>query len=1164
MSSIREELLLKAQRDTSKLVKVQRTVTRGGKTFTQNFYVKPSEVRSTDKVIGGQQNLLPAMGSVAKPAAGVLDMAYFDMLAVSDKTKALDYLKSCGITWNEHTHAGINWMRAKQALAAQGTNLGTTQVSSQSQAQNTVSAQNSQPKGSSSTFDKIASVQQELNKELADCKNGREKVVVLKKKIGIDGCEYMAEQFGVTWDKNDHAAINWMRLSAALQKYFDEKDGTVSPKNVSSSAPKKNSDELPTPKDATQRKQNIIKILNSITSESDLESFISVGMLPEDDVSKSFILDKLAPKYATFAAAHLKKTTSSSGKNRSNRNNYWGFADQVAYDLNYEGCAKKVVGKGLQHLYSTFNMAMITDPRSQMSTLVGDYASRRNRVNTTFGIMTDLNDAFDFYTTDAFAEDRMGIMEGKYMTNKGYTGNNPEEYEKRYDYEKEGFVRAMRIIQQKYPQLEEKCNEMADTYDEMMRICSGNPKMLDLVLSQDSWVNGNTDGSPDTWNFGSTFSRRIEPNDVRETIRVIDLQYKTLIQVMKEKGMSDDAIVKTLKETWYNDDLTRFNLCDESGNIIDTVNIIDIAKDSSGMPILNDANSQRCSRRFLNYMCAKFVTDNNIDSYYDKDALEAYAQYKQIANFTTEDFLQVQEKFHQLFGYQFVKTNLNTGKEEVVDISKVDASKFGEVLGDCTAKAMFDKDKDYVLSNLLMMSMEKRIHENIVYDVDSNTSSAVNNNGRNYSGNYSYYVPTRNMRNANTRIQQNGNARYGGLVFSENDLQSKINEQLESMVTFSPDYIDHLQEFYNAKSSYQDATGEAQKATMGSVGIDIHDYYDDPLKDILYSYTTAIAHNIPKMSERGIDKLDALMAKRMDYVPYDFKAPKQKRLSDSKPASSSGSTTKSNLRSLREQALRAVNCTISVEDEMTSLQMRKDFLFNWDYRDGRTEKTPDGYSKTGRMYSGPSSWGGYDRRALFNSRFFRVNNSNMEENYDAYHEELKTSYAGKISQGIGGQQYEASDELELYHACSYAGTAGILGKTGGWFMGNQYTKTAKALGNGAYFGFKGAKSSVYCGEGSGGYHNTYASGASGDNANGCYILATVMRGKPGDSQSDNGRFRDYEIVVKTNKCIKPHHFVDISARCMDVNVKRDSKGNYIDPNNGQITHDRYGQSVSMK
>lgn len=65
MGTIMEELLMKAQRDKSKLVQVQRSVSRNGKTFMQNFWVLPSQVRATDKVIGGQQNLLPQPGSVA-------------------------------------------------------------------------------------------------------------------------------------------------------------------------------------------------------------------------------------------------------------------------------------------------------------------------------------------------------------------------------------------------------------------------------------------------------------------------------------------------------------------------------------------------------------------------------------------------------------------------------------------------------------------------------------------------------------------------------------------------------------------------------------------------------------------------------------------------------------------------------------------------------------------------------------------------------------------------------------------------------------------------------------------------------------------------------------------------------------------------------------------
>lgn len=1159
MGSIKEELLLKAQRDVSKLVKVQRMVTRGGKTFAQNFYVQPNQVKSTDKVIGNQQNLLPAMSSVPKPAAGVLDKAYFDMLASSDKTKALEYLKSCNVSWSENSHAGINWMRAmqafKSALGAQNGTQSSTQPNSQQSNSNPKTAQNNQPTGQA-----VVNLDSATKTELNACKNGKEKVIVLKKKLGQDGCIKFAESLGVTWNKHDHAAINNMRMSMALQEYFDKLYGTTSPKNDNSkkktdSKPKDNPDEIKAPANATPRQQNIVNIINSITDTSEIETFTSVGMVPEDDVSKAFILEKLAPKYAVFAAAHL-KTTSSGSKSRSNGNYASGFADQIAYDLNYEGCAKKVVGQGLSQLYDMFNMAMITNPRSQIATAQGDFNSRRGKSNSMLGILSDFNEVYSQYTTDEYADASSGVLRGSYMTNMGYTGGDPEVYEKRYDVEKEGFVRAIRSIQKKYPQLKAKGDEMVADYNEIMKICKGNPNLLNCVLYRDNWSDDSTDGKPSTWRFGeSIVDKRTAPNDARETIRVIDLQYNALMKLFKDKGMSEEAIKNTLADSYWNDDFNNFQLHDENNKVVETVDV-HMVKDENGTLILNDENSKKTSSNFIRYMHAKFASEHGLNvPGYCENALNAYKQYQQIASITEEDYLKIQDKYHKIFGQQYTTTDLNTGKTEVVDLTKLSAKSFDYSLGDCKVTQTHDKDLDYILSNLSMMSMETRIHRSIVREVGRNPSSKLNGGGTDMSKNYSFYIPTNRELNQNTRVKSGAGWGNNSSQFTLDELNAKVNEQLDSLKTYSPEYIEKVAEYYNAKSSYQNATGEATKANMRSVGINVSEYWDNPLKDILYNYTTAIAHNIPKMSERGTDKLDALMAKRMDYVPYDFKAAKQKRLSDTKTTKASSGSQGSELKRLREELFKSVHCTISVEPDDVSLQMRKDFMKNWDYRDNHTETTPDGFTKTEKLYSGSKAFQGKDRRALFNSRFFKVNNSNMEDDYSEYQQQLKADTT---------LDAKASEELELYHACSYSGVAGILGKTGGWFMGNQYTKVAKALGNGAYFGYKGGKSSVYCGEGSGGYHNIEASGADGDNANGCYILATVMRGKSNDSQSDHGRFRDYEIAVKNNKCIKPHHFVDISARALDINIKRDGQGNYVDIRTGQITHDRYGQSVNMK
>ena len=40
--------------------------------------------------------------------------------------------------------------------------------------------------------------------------------------------------------------------------------------------------------------------------------------------------------------------------------------------------------------------------------------------------------------------------------------------------------------------------------------------------------------------------------------------------------------------------------------------------------------------------------------------------------------------------------------------------------------------------------------------------------------------------------------------------------------------------------------------------------------------------------------------------------------------------------------------------------------------------------------------------------------------------------------------------------------------------------------------------------------------------------------------------------------------MDISCRSLNVNVKRDSQGNYLDWETGEITHDKYGTKIDMK
>lgn len=1155
---------MKAQIDRSKLVQVQRMVSRGGKTFPQNFWVKPSEVKSTDKVLQGQQNLLPKAGSVPKPAAGVLDKAYFDSIE-SDRAKALDYLKSCGISWTENAHAGINWMRAKQALNAalggQGTTKTSSQVKSQPQSNKTVSAQNSQSNGQQITLT------QKQQDELNDCKNGREKVVVLKKLLGANGCMDYARSIGVSWDEHTHTAINNMRMSMALQTYFDTVDGTVSPKggapkgnkNAAGNSGNKNPDELPVTANDSERTKAMKTLINGISDETELKNFASIGMIPEDDVSKSFLLDKLVPKYAVFAAAHAPKTSSGSSQKRYNSNSSYGFADQMAYDLKFEGCKKEVVGQGMKKIYENFNMAILVDPRSEIGVNFGRHAYSSRFTNTTLGILGDLRSAFSQYTTDDYIN-QQSYYGGKYVTNLGYTGTNPKTYTARYDKDKEGFVRYLRQIMKDNPQSAMACARMIDDYDEIMGMVEHNPIMLENVLGSSSWWSDKPDEveygdnrSTDLGRLARQWNSNITPWQAKTTISSVNKQKDLIVSTLLDRGLSIEAIEKTLNKSWYNDNLKDFHVYDENGD--DTGQRIDFTTIvKNGVPVLKettDSGKSHPDQRFGN-QTLKYIHDAFVKEYLqpdlESDCLDDMEYLKQIADFSEDKYLQVHDRVFRLFG-QHPEQLQSDGTYKTIDATQLNAHNFSSDCSSCLfEKNNSDSKEDLVYTHLLMASLTHRANTEIVDDISDNFASKLNQQGGDYSGNYTYYSADKMSGQSERRKQYSGQDwKAPDAKYTVDELNAQIQTQMESMPQFSTDYLSKVSDFYNAKSNYQDAAAEAKKDTFGKVGINLEDYTDEPIKDVLFQTMNGFAQFIPSMSARGKDKLADLMAKRMDYVPFDYSSPTQKKLSDLNPKKSNQSAPKTDLRKLREDLLKAANCTVAVEDEDTSLQMRKQFLQDWDYSDGHAITDPSGRQVQGRKYSGPNSFNGRDRRALFNSRFFRVKNSNMEQPFQDYKTELTDS---------------EKKEYELFHGCSYASTAGIIGKTGGWFMGNQYTKVAKALGNGAYFGFRGGKSSVYCGEGSGGYANLDPNGAQGDRANGCYILATVMKGKPAD-HNESGGFRDWEMAVKNNKCILPHHFVDISCRSLDVNVKRDSQGYYVD-DMGNRTHDRYGKKLDMK
>lgn len=1162
--------LYKAQIDKTKLVQVQRTVSRAGKTFLQNFWVKPSQVKPADRVINGQQNLLPASGSVPAPAPGGFDKAYFDTL-VSDKSKALEYLKSCGITWNEHSHAGINWMRAMQAVKA---------MSSKGATQST-------PSQATGTID------QDTLDELKQYKTGKEKVVFLKQKLGQEGCLQFAKQQGVKWAEHTHKGINIMRMSMALQKHFDSNGsisipaptGNVGAPIGNQNAKKdkvkaeevnlKEDDKLEIPSKATKRQKNLIKLINATKDERELKAYIDVGMIPEDDVAKSFFWEKLVPKYRIFMKTDKGKAL------RKSPDQQISGADDIASWLqnNYGNIVPGIenMKDAFEQWTEYFNAAQLTHPRYVVGNAYTD-ATQTGPIG--IDIIESIRSAYSSYTRDDF--------NGEYKTNLGYDGWDSEEYKRQFNPVKDGFIKYLMHIASTNPSVVSQAKKMSLCYLGMLRKVNYNPKHLEEVLSSDIW---NSEAGAGKFINVCGYSRYkfkfLSSNDAQRTLELLDSLTDNLMLFLKRRGLSTSQIQKFLSTPAdVGDTLTSFRLVDPKHD----KSPIDLGREinpDTGRPYLDyfqeynrqartegspeipfqDNTFWRFVKDYARYKNSGADTDDTDDTQGEKlsdekrseEEIQQYSRHVMFisklqlhANLSQDDFMEIHRRSLELFGQNL--TDEDGGDVTSLDYKYMaDIAKLGTYFG---IRAKDDNpEQDLIVANLHMAYRSIKANSKInKFAPDYIPKSRRGDAHLDCSTYVDFYYPgkndpTDNWFDTNYSGLRSISQRWGNInngfackEMTADELDSKIDRQMKDTPQVTQDYRLKLKQYY--KDQYPSQTIEEEvknntrlgEFTNSSILLspdkkELSLSEGGPLKDVFFAVTNNMLSCISRL---GISSHDKQLATKMNYTPYDF---------NPKPSSNVGLDSKS-LKTLREKAFKAVHCSFSAEDQATSEKMYKDFLERFDYPESGA-KDPDGdFHK--KMYSGHRSAEGLTRKALLNSRFFRVNNSNMEEAFQDYSKKLKQT------------------PMDLFSATSYAGCAGILGATGGWDMEGKATKVSTALGPGAYFGYKAGKSIPYCGEGSGGYHFQKKSGAAGDNSNGCYILANVIRGISRlDSKTDEGSFRDWEICVKNNKCIYPHHFVDVSARAIGRSVNQDAQGNYVDLQ-GNITHDKNGVSVNIK
>lgn len=102
--------------DKSKMVQVQVTVKGKNGTFTRKQWKRASDVSSSDTVISKPDDPSTKTPKKQDTPAGNSKQRLAQMLGSHSRDEVMDFAKKNGVQWAEHSHVGINWMRASIAI----------------------------------------------------------------------------------------------------------------------------------------------------------------------------------------------------------------------------------------------------------------------------------------------------------------------------------------------------------------------------------------------------------------------------------------------------------------------------------------------------------------------------------------------------------------------------------------------------------------------------------------------------------------------------------------------------------------------------------------------------------------------------------------------------------------------------------------------------------------------------------------------------------------------------------------------------------------------------------------------------------------------------------------------------------------------------------------
>lgn len=914
--------LQKAQRDKSKLVYVQRTVTKNGKTFQQGFWVHPSQVKSTDTVLNNQGalNAYQAAQKTAQQQSSVVGnfdkSKYVVLYTTESKAKAMQYAKDNGITWNDHSNPNINWMRCQMAVnKALGGSV--TVNTSGSISSSTLDVSNL-----SSNFDSLSK---------------KDKVVELLKHNSRDSLIAFAKANGISWKESDNSGINWMRASMAIQKHLENHKligGTsMSTQQNSQQASQPEPDTITVPTDASPRQKALIDMINKISKKEDFDLFGAVGMIAEDDTARQFMEQKLKPKYEAWKNSHQPSVGS---------NNSVGYVVGHSDDFGkgilgdtgaiLKGLNVRVTQDALSVMYDKLSLASMLYPRElvEYSSLASkDYKdiSAKDSQNTTLNLdrmISTLNLAFSVRDTTEMSEFK-------------YDGWDSQVYQK-FPIESHGFVKSLEHIKKNNPELASECDRMISVYSDMLKIVDGNPKVLEYILS-----------SSDFSSLRSTIK------DNREIVQT----ELFLNAVCKEHNLSPKEAYNTIYHyDGGHSSESKMTVYDESGHIK-----TDAAGNYIKINLSDYLNNHRSEYPDLDLKTIRFNTWSLSRSVrkqlMDNKASERYIMNKVMDSLITEkNYCEIQRKVLDMYN-----VTIKPGSMTTFDVSSNDPDAWDKYRKLYKRDIKDNPESDAVFANLQFISAsvgtcsmaQKR---NGMYT----KPSKANDNGSALSKNFNYYY--RDMYNDWNVM----NLQEKALSIAE--VNDTIQSQLNEIPTFSKKWLEdsrkyvekHGDETFKAHYYDSDPTTDAQKRHNKAFSVDfgsqstLAGYMGTPVGDLLTKQITYMAKFCPQMETAKFntpEKIQKQIENKLGYKPFEFISPQ----------TDSAQSFTSELRRQREELYRKVHCSLKTCDKIQQDAIQTQIKQDWDMG----KQTSSG----SRLYGHIS--------AVFNGNAYRVNNSLQEQ-----------------------------------------------------------------------------------------------------------------------------------------------------------------------------------------